>query len=269
MKAIKILKFNVACLILLNTGINIVFADDLGHNLESTAKVEFKPSTQVTPPVDPEGDKPNVPIFPWDPTEPEGKPKPGTSGPLSIDFVSSFDFGANEISNDDRSYYARSQLILNKDGSEIEARPNFVQVTDNRGTGKGWTLTVKQQGQLKSEDITPNSELTGAYIKLSSPKVRSNPNAIAPTTTEEIILDPLSSENVVLSASTDEGEGTWTNSWGETEVVTEETEDGESKNASITKAVELFVPGETPKDAVVYKSILTWIISDLPSNQEL
>ncbi|CAM3374838.1 WxL domain-containing protein [Vagococcus fessus] len=269
MKAIKIIQLNLACLILLSTGLSPIFAEVTENSLTSTAKVKFKPSTQVTPPVDPEGEKPNTPIFPWDPTEPEGKPKPGTSGPLSIDFVSSFDFGANEISNDDQSYYARSQLIVDKEATKVEARPNYVQITDNRGTNEGWTLSVKQQGQLKSDTKTHNDELIGAYIKLSAPKVRSNSNASAPTPVEEIVLDPSSSENVVLSALLDEGAGTWTNAWGEPEIVTEENEEGTSQDVSITKDVALFVPGETPKDAVVYKSILTWILSDLPTNQEV
>lgn len=268
MKAIKNIQLNLACLMLLSAGVSTVFADENDSSLTSTAKVEFKPSTQVTPPVDPEGEKPNIPIFPWDPTDPEGKPKPGTSGPLSIDFASSFDFGANEISNNDETYYARSQLIVSPDGNKVEARPNYVQVTDNRGTSEGWTLSVKQQGQLKADVKTPNKELTGAYIKLSAPKVRSNSNSVSPTPTKELILNPSESENIVLSALLDEGSGTWTNAWGEPELATETAEDGSEHDVSITKAVELFIPGETPKDAAVYKSILTWVLSDLPSNQE-
>ena len=39
--------------------------------------------------------------------------------------------------------------------------PNYVQVTDNRGTEAGWSLKVKQEGQFKS---TSGKELTGAAI---------------------------------------------------------------------------------------------------------
>ncbi len=42
--------------------------------------------------------------------------------------------------------------------------PNFVQVSDNRGTETGWTLKVKQNGQFKTE---VNQELA-AKVTLSN-----------------------------------------------------------------------------------------------------
>lgn len=65
------------------------------------------------------------------------------SGDLTLDFVSSFDFGNHPISKNDEIYSAAAQKT--DDGKSI---PNFVQVTDLRGTGNGWSLNVQQQSQF-------------------------------------------------------------------------------------------------------------------------
>ena len=41
---------------------------------------------------------------------------------------------------------------------------------------------------------------------------------------------------------------------------------GQQVNATITRAISLTVPGKTPKDAVQYKTTLTWLLSDVPVN---
>lgn len=269
MKKTKLVLLSMSCLLAGGLCGEIVHADISESVYTSQGTVTFRPNTNPILPVDPEGDKPNIPTFPWDPTEPGGKPKPGTGGPLSIDFASSFNFGVNEISNEDRSYFARAQLILDESGTTSETRPNYVQVSDHRGTSEGWTLSVKQEGQLKADEITENSELTGSYIELSNPTVRSNSIDQAPEAVESIILDPSASEQPVLVAELEQGSGTWTNAWGEVETVTETEENGTQNEVDVTKAVKLVVPGETPKDAVEYKSVLTWILSDIPSNNEL
>ena len=74
----------------------------------SNGLVEFIPNVDPTEPVDPENPDPEKPVKPIDPTDPEG-PNPGTQGPLSIDYASSFDFGKNRISNKDQVYFARAQ----------------------------------------------------------------------------------------------------------------------------------------------------------------
>ena len=74
----------------------------------SNGLVEFIPNVDPTEPVDPENPDPEKPVKPIDPTDPEG-PNPGTQGPLSIDYASSFVFGKNRISNKDQVYFARAQ----------------------------------------------------------------------------------------------------------------------------------------------------------------
>ncbi len=54
---------------------------------------------------------------------PENPPElPEEQGALSIDFVSSFDFGQQFISTQDRLYYAKPQRLLNDQGVEATER---------------------------------------------------------------------------------------------------------------------------------------------------
>ncbi|WP_254558779.1 WxL domain-containing protein, partial [Salmonella enterica] len=77
-----------------------------------------------------------LPVFPQNPDG--SKPNPGGNGSLTIDFASSFDFGNHKISNKDQTYLAKAQKYFD---SEV-LTPNYVQVTDRRGTFAGWNLKV-------------------------------------------------------------------------------------------------------------------------------
>lgn len=59
----------------------------------SNGQIVFEPNTEPTDPISPIDPDPDNPIKPVDPTTPDGKPEPGTNGPLSIDFASSLYFG--------------------------------------------------------------------------------------------------------------------------------------------------------------------------------
>ena len=154
------------------------------------------------------------PVRPVDPTNPDG-PNPGTPGPLSIDYASSLDFGSNEISNKDQTYFARAQTYKNPDGSASElATANYVQVSDLRGTNAGWVLKVKQNGQFRNAE-TLHKELTGATVAFTEPSVRSNAtDVLPPTATANIQLDAAGAETVVMQAPEKTGAGTWITLWG-------------------------------------------------------
>ena len=64
-------------------------------NYESNAIVEFTPDASINKPVDPVNPDTEKPVEPFDPTTPDtgNKPNEGTTGPLSIDYASSLDFG--------------------------------------------------------------------------------------------------------------------------------------------------------------------------------
>lgn len=232
-------------------------------NYESNAIVEFTPDTSINKPVDPVNPDTEKPVEHFDPTTPDtgNKPNEGTTGPLSIDYASSLDFGKNKISNKDEKYYANPQYFFLADGSGPDLtnpKPNYVQISDKRGTNAGWALTVKQETQLTATKETLNKVLDGSEIKLSQNKAVSNSKAVTPTA-HEVTLVAGDSSNV-MSAAEGQGSGTWLSAFGGIEKV---EVDGESvdKNTAIT----LTVPGATPKDAVQYKTVLTWTIADLPS----
>ncbi|TLG78272.1 WxL domain-containing protein [Vagococcus zengguangii] len=223
-------------------------------------EVEFIPSTTVTPPVDPNEPDPGKPVEPWNPTDPDGKPEPGTTGPLSIDYASSFDFGVHEIVNIDQTYFAKAQYFFNADGEgkdESTTRPNYVQITDNRGTNAGWRLTVKQLAPFKNED-TINKELTGAKVTLTNSKADSNITLESQIpTVHDVTIEP-GEDYLVMDATIGQGVGTWVDRW---EGLT--TVDGEQLNTG----VQLFVPGATPRDAVQYYTDFLWTLSDIPANE--
>ncbi|MGH1815552.1 WxL domain-containing protein [Enterococcus casseliflavus] len=231
----------------------------------SNGSVDFIPNTDPSKPVNPENPDPENPVNPIDPTDPDG-PNPGTQGPLSIDYASSFDFGVNKISNRNEVYYARAQRYESENDPELKTA-NYVQVTDNRGSNAGWRLSVKQNGQFKN-DNTLNSELTGSVITLIEPSVKSNAIGVtAPTPRETITLDVNGAESIVMTAAAQAGAGTWVNSWGKVETITEKDANDQDIESDVTKAVALSVPGSTPKDAVSYSTTLTWVLSDTPESE--
>lgn len=237
------------------------YADEKNATYESNGVVEFIPSTDPTNPVDPTDPDPNPekPVKPVDPTDPNG-PNPGTNGPLSIDYASSLDFGVNKITNKDMTYYAKAQELRSDEGSTYV--PNYVQISDNRGTNAGWTLTVKQEGQL-SNDTTQNKELTGSQIKFVDPTVASKTEVTPPTPADVITLDPNGAESLVMSAKQSAGAGLWVDRWGTVEEMTGD----QGEKVQKTKAISLTIPGKTPKDAVKYSTKLTWNLSDVPGNE--
>ena len=245
----------------IQTAVPTFAAEDQEYS--STGVVEFVPYDGQTDPLDPNDPDSDNPVNPWDPNDPDNEPDEGTNGPLSLDYASSIDFGKNKISNKDEIYYAEPQYMWNTDHTEMDsssARPAYVQVSDNRGTNAGWSLSVKQENQL-SNDSTLNKELTGAQISFMDSEAVSNMEGVTSPKTFDFDLTPGAGSNV-MNASKDTGAGTWIDRFGS---IQEMEIEGENiwKDTSIT----LSIPGETPKDAVQYSTTLTWILADTPLNQ--
>ena len=155
-------------------------------NYETSAGITIVPSTAITPPLDPE-----TPTDPVTPVDPGGEPvTPGTPGPLSIDFASSLEFGTQEIASGWKTYYAHPQMLSDEDGNITGTRELYAQVTDNRGTGEGWTLAVTADSQLHlsgiDPDVTPEATaspgdyMTGAQIFYHGGRIN-NVNGTAPS----------------------------------------------------------------------------------------
>lgn len=205
-------------------------------SIKSDGDVIFKLDDGKTPPVDPTN--------PDEEVEPE-EPGESTDGPLSIDHVSNLHFGEQLISAKAKTYYAAMEKV--KKGEESIEVPNYVQVSDKRGSNEGWILKVKQEQQFATDEGT---ELGAAELKLSNAQVQttSDNNATAPTPISEITLVPAGGDVEVVSARQDEGMGLWTNSFG-----------NETTGAN---SVSLHVPGESAKQAAKYTTTLTWTLSN-------
>ncbi|MHC9537428.1 WxL domain-containing protein [Dellaglioa sp. BT-FLS60] len=217
-----------------------------GGVYHSTGSVSFKDDDSQTDPVDPTD--PTDPVTPVDPTDPTKPVHPGTAGPLSIDFASSLAFGEQIISGDNQVYKAKVQSVTDKDGTRDV--PNYVQVTDKRGTNAGWTLTVNEGAQFASN----GEKLTGAELAIAAGKQTvAGKNAVDPT------VDPTATQtaqvigtdaSTVMGAKADQGMGTWTDAFGK-------------DAADAADAVTLTVPGTSKKNAGdTYTTDLVWTLTN-------
>lgn len=200
---------------------------------------------------------PVSPVDPLDPeieVDPENKPElPEDQGQLSIDFVSSFNFGSQAISVHDQTYYAQPQRLLNEDGTvnDSEERPNYVQISDRRSENErnGWTLAVTQKEQFKGAE---NQMLNGASLSLSNQQVITAQGGTAPGLQSVPCNLVPGNRRTLLKAQGSEGTGTWIYRFG----------DGETAGESVA----LNVPKGANPEATTYSSTLIWELSAVPGN---
>lgn len=222
------------------------------NSVNTTGDVTFKEDTTPVGPVDPTD--PDKPIDPTNPVTP-------TNGPLSIDYASSFNFGEQKISAKDETYYASFDKVkVNTENTSLTGtRPNWVQVTDKRGTNAGWKLQVQQGAQFSTTQNGTSKELKGAQIKIKNGTVATTTDnkATAPTASTEITLIPGTSSQAgaaqdVMTAQSNQGMGTWVDAFG--------------SSTTGNKSISLSIPGvsEKVKDAK-YTTQLTWLLNDTPA----
>ncbi|EUJ29203.1 cell surface protein with WxL domain [Listeria floridensis FSL S10-1187] len=219
--------------------------------MNSHAGVLFQADTGVTSPVNPLD--PTVPVGPVNPADPNNPHEPGTSGPLSIDYVSNFDFGSQVIESKDKTYYAKLDHVLATSTSTELDVPNFVQVTDKRGSNVGWKLSVKQNGQFATTSGTVKT-LNNAVLSFVQGTPKSLTAASYAPTGQAVSLDPNgTSSSTVATAAAGKGMGTWTVAFGA------------DANAAKT-GVSLFVPMDTAKEVgAKYETTLTWSLENTPN----
>ncbi|MGH2220955.1 WxL domain-containing protein, partial [Enterococcus faecalis] len=83
----------------------------------------------------------------------------GSTGPLTLDYASSLNFGENIISTKHEIYFASAQVLKDKNNVE-KTGPLIAQITDNRGTLEGWTLSEKQNSAFTSATKRQTHERT-------------------------------------------------------------------------------------------------------------
>ncbi|MFS0595527.1 WxL domain-containing protein [Peribacillus frigoritolerans] len=184
-----------------------------------------------TNPVDPTNpDNPNPPS-PIDPEDP-GNGGTGNAGALTLDNVSNIQFGTQKIMSGNTTYHAK-----NKDP--------FVQVSDKRGTGEGWSLTAKAS-EFKSDS---GEVLRGAILSFKNGQVKSQTsNVSTPPTANDVVFDN-SDSKVPMLAEVDAGRGTWLDVFSGTE--------GDNSNVQLN-----VLAGSA--DAQNYTATMTWELSDAP-----
>ncbi|MGM0889237.1 MAG: WxL domain-containing protein [Bacillota bacterium] len=239
----KFIKLLLAGLVTVGTvfGTASAFAAEQDYN--SIGKIEFEKQDSSPGPINPTDPEEEINI------DDEPAPNPGTGGDLSIDYASHFNFGKYKISGNKEEYFAALKSGTNASGGEVTV-PNYVQVSDNRGTNMGWTLSVKQDNQFVGADMT---ELAGAYISIYDVAVNGkNEVQYAPApASDKIEIRPDGATHEIMSAEGGKGMGTWVGLFAE---------DKEGTNAG--SAVSVTVPGETAKSEQEYITTLTWVLTD-------
>ena len=193
---------------------------------KSTVKTVVGETTEPTPPVDPtDPEKPNP--------DPE-VPGTGNTGPLTIDLVSNIEFGEQEIKEKEAIYNAKTE------------HP-YVQITDRRGTGAGWTLKASI-GEFNNEDKTKTLKgaefsLKNGTIKSTSSNVSEKPQGYDVNLNKDLQL--------IMQAVTDQGMGTWLDVFSGTK----------DNNAN----VQLKVPAGSAKAKQSYSSVIHWELTDAPA----
>lgn len=224
---------------------------------ETDGQVSFVPNdrdpTEVIPP-DPGPEGPDVVIPPIGPD--------GQTGPLTIAYVPTLDFGTQEISNRDAVYsmVAEKQQLTDTQGEENKVPyVSFAQVQDTRGSNAGWRLTVALSA---FESGTQHNELRGAQIIFASREVEyiSFNQENAPIAHEAgLRLDANGAAQAVLTADAGKGAGTSSVVWGDQEELNAQVQD--QAPVVCNEAIQLFVPGATAKDEALYVATLTWQLS--------
>ncbi|WP_086329989.1 WxL domain-containing protein [Candidatus Enterococcus mansonii] len=208
----------------------------------SEVEVFFTENKDPTPPLNPKDPNEHVEVISDLPI------KPGTEGPLSVDFAPNVVFGEQEASEEDDVYYAQLTKVRKKSDDTVDEVPNYIQITDNRGKDNGWKLTVKQNGQLRNGDHI----LVGAEMMLKNVTLISPNDNKKPIYTKDILLDPVASQPIEVSKSDEKtGKGTWIIMFG-------------SNLSESKKSIQIKVPGDTDKKRGKYTTSLTWELVDSP-----
>jgi hypothetical protein len=217
---------------------------------KSEAEISFSQNeTEPTKPTGPGGEEIESPS--------EGET--GMVGPLTIDYITKINFGNQKVSGNDATYFAELAKVKLVGIDEPKETPNYVQITDSRGSNAGWQLQVKQDSQFQAEDADGKiSELKGAQLTFANPTLKSSQKGaeFAPEGFGHSFT-PGSEAVTVVNASTGKGMGTWHYTLGDTDELGQ-------------KSVSLAIPGDTAKvPNAAYKTVLTWTLIDAPEKSDV
>ena len=230
-------------------------------------KVEFEYSSDDPKVVDPDKNDPTIVI----PEVPKG-----TSGQLRINQFPTLEFGKVILDGSKIDKNARYTKLTNyeADGTTIKDEnyvPNFLQVNDTRGETFGWSVSLSASSLKRYDmngDAVANSEVENAKIIFNTPRIISNSGVtlidrypVAKDHFELNLSDENSTQEIVFN--TDEntkipkrGYGIWSVNYGD-----------EVPNATSETApdnIKLEIPASSSKSEGIYKTLLTWTITQAP-----
>lgn len=230
----------------------------------TNGQITFTPGNDDTI-VDPGPDGPDVTIPPI--TGPDGENK----GPLTIATVPTMNFGSQIISTTDKNYNMVAER-QQKTGTTGEANKvpyvSLAQVQDTRGTNEGWELSVSLS-EFEAPTATQNKVLKGAKITLHDPDLIysiDDPNQKPEAHASALDILPGEKAVPVMTAAAKKGAGTTSVIWGDHAAIAQQVAAG--ADVVENEAIKLFVPGSTAKDAVTYRSTLTWELNSTPDNPD-
>lgn len=227
-------------------------------NRETEAVVKFKAPDKIdskNPVIDPEDKEGETPVTPIDPVDPTKPVVEGSSGPLTLDYASSLNFGENVISTKDEIYFASAQVLKDPAGVE-KTGPLFAQITDNRGTLEGWTLSAKQNTPFVS--AIKGQTLEGTEIVFQNASAMSPGQSAAPTAMAAVTFSTVGESHNVMTANVGQGAGKWSYLYGSAASV------AEVDGRQVMKDVQLKVPGKSVKLSDAYRTTITWTLTNVP-----
>lgn len=188
---------------------------------------------------------PSTPEIPYVPESESSDPTDvttGETGPLTLDFVSNIEFSEQEVSEKAQIY------------KTVTLRP-FIQVTDRRGSGKGWKVTARV-GSFTTEGDASVDSLKGSVITLLNGDVNSNNTVTPPSEIKNpVVLETEASiSSDIVEASEGEGMGSWITHW-----FPKANEEDDAKNSNVT----LTVPGGVATTGT-HTAEITWTLEVTP-----
>lgn len=265
MKFIRLATVAALSTTILAGGATAAFAQET-REATTEGQIQFTPAGEedgelvVIPPVTPEEGAPEVDLDPI---------VPGTTGPLSIMYAPTMNFGSQVISNKDQTYNMvaeMARLTNPEDGGPTHVPyASFAQVQDVRGSNAGWDLQVSLS-DFKSG--TQNDTLTGAEIELVNSAIRyeGNNTENAPESHQAgLKLLPNGAARSVMTAAQGKGAGASSVVWGNQADLNAQFAD-EENDVVTNDAIQLSIPGATAKDATTYTSTLTWELTTTPGD---
>lgn len=218
--------------------VGIALVGLIAGSYTQVASADESVSTNATITFTGDNTDPTSPVDPTDPDSPGDGTGTGMSGPLSLDYVPTMDFGTHSISGQVETY-------------ESTNLTPYIQTTDKRGSGAGWKVTVS----LTSFTNDSSSSSFDGTMTLTNPGVlttTTNSNTDAPTASSSVTVSPALGDQLLVGTTADnQGMSTWVTNWLPTTTGT--------TNNSATLTVNT---SGVITDA--YTATLNWTIHDAP-----